>query len=76
MTEKGISFTSCKFFEKYPNTFKKSDAHLQCVDNNCAKFEECQPKDARGVDLYILVSTVYLRTTIKVQLQVNFSKNV
>ena len=32
------------------NTFKKSHAHLQCVHNNCARFEECQPKAVGGVD--------------------------
>jgi hypothetical protein len=33
-----------KFFEKCPNTSKKSHAHLQCVHNNCSRFEECQLK--------------------------------
>jgi hypothetical protein len=27
-----------------------SHAHLQCVHNNCAKFEECQHKGVREVD--------------------------
>jgi hypothetical protein len=39
-----------KFFEKWPNTSKKSHAHLQCVHNNCAKFDECQFKSVGGVD--------------------------
>jgi hypothetical protein len=30
--------------------YKKSHAHLQCVHNNCARFEECQPKGVKGVD--------------------------
>jgi hypothetical protein len=29
---------------------KKTQAHLQRVHNNCAKFGECQPKAVRGVD--------------------------
>jgi hypothetical protein len=29
---------------------KKSHAHLQCVHNNCARFEECQLKGVGGVD--------------------------
>jgi hypothetical protein len=46
----GKSSTTYKFFEKCPNTFKKSHAHLQCVHNNCARFEECQLKGVGGVD--------------------------
>jgi hypothetical protein len=34
-----------KFLEKRPNTFKNSHAHLQCVHDNWAKFEECQVCD-------------------------------
>jgi hypothetical protein len=33
-----ITTIHVNFFEKCPNTFKKSHAHLQCVHNNCAKF--------------------------------------
>jgi hypothetical protein len=43
--------TSCKFFEKSPNTSKKSHAHLQGVHKNYARFEDCQPKGVRGVDI-------------------------
>jgi hypothetical protein len=28
---------------------KKSHAYLQCVHNNCAKFEECQSKGVSGI---------------------------
>jgi hypothetical protein len=45
-----LNSTKCKFFEKYPNTSKKSHAHLQCVHKNCARFEECQLKGVGGVD--------------------------
>jgi hypothetical protein len=38
------------FRKQYMYTSKKSPAHLQCVPNNCARFEECQPKGVRGVD--------------------------
>jgi hypothetical protein len=34
---------------KCPKAYKKSHAHFQCVHNNCTKFEECQPKDVRGI---------------------------
>ena len=44
------SSTTWIFFEKCPSTFKKSHAHLQCVHNNCARFEECQPNRVGGVD--------------------------
>jgi hypothetical protein len=47
MMEKWLSSTACKFFEKCPNTSKKSHAHLQV---QYARFEECQFKSARGVD--------------------------
>jgi hypothetical protein len=30
--------------------FQKSHAHLQCVHNNCARFEESQRKGVRGAD--------------------------
>jgi hypothetical protein len=50
MLEKGLSSTTWKFFEKCPNTSKKSHAHLQYVHNNCARFEECQLKGVGGVD--------------------------
>ena len=42
--------TTWKFFEKSPNTSKKSHAHLQCVHNKCARFDECQLKGVGGVD--------------------------
>jgi hypothetical protein len=42
------SFTG-QFFEKISKYFL-SNAHHQCVYNNCAKFEECQHKGVRGVD--------------------------
>jgi hypothetical protein len=29
---------------------EKSHAHLQCVHNSCASFEESQPKGVGGVD--------------------------
>jgi hypothetical protein len=48
--QKWLSSTTCKFFEKCPNTSKKSHAHLQCVHDNCASFEECQLKGVGGVD--------------------------
>jgi hypothetical protein len=38
------------FFEKCPNTSKKSHAHLQCVHNNCSRFLKCQLKGVGGVD--------------------------
>jgi hypothetical protein len=38
------------FSKKCPNTSKTSHVHLQCVHNNCAKFEESQFKGVRGVD--------------------------
>ena len=41
-SQKWLSSTTWKFFEKCPNTPKKSHAHLQCVHNNCARLEECQ----------------------------------
>jgi hypothetical protein len=44
------SSTICKYFEKCPDTSNKSHAHLQCVHNNCARLEECQPKGVKGVD--------------------------
>jgi hypothetical protein len=46
----GLSSTTCTFLEQCPNTSTKSHAHLQCVHNTSAKFEECQPKGVRGVD--------------------------
>jgi hypothetical protein len=49
MLEKWLSSTICKFFEKCPNTSKKSHAHFQCVHNNCVRFEECQLKGVGGV---------------------------
>jgi hypothetical protein len=50
MLEKWLCSTTCEFFEKCPNTSKKSQAHLQCVHNKCAKFGECQSRGVRGVD--------------------------
>jgi hypothetical protein len=47
--KKWPSSTTCKFFEKYPNTSIKSHAHLQCVLNNYARFEECQLKGLHKV---------------------------
>jgi hypothetical protein len=44
--------------QKCPYTSKKSNAHLQCVHNNCAKFEECQPKGVNGVDYTKLVPSI------------------
>jgi hypothetical protein len=32
----------------FSNTVR-TPAHLQCVHNNHAKFEECQPKNVRGL---------------------------
>jgi hypothetical protein len=38
-------------FSKYVQTLlKKQLAHLQCVHNNSAKFEKCQPKGASDFD--------------------------
>jgi hypothetical protein len=49
--EKMSKFNTCIFFpKKCPNTSKNSHAHLQRVHNNCARFEECQPKGAGGFD--------------------------
>jgi hypothetical protein len=45
-----VNSTTCEFFEKCLNTSKESHAHLKSVHNNCARFEECQLKGARGVD--------------------------
>jgi hypothetical protein len=42
-------------FSKSPRTLLKSHAYLQCVNNNCAKLEECLPKGVRGVDYTKLV---------------------
>jgi hypothetical protein len=42
-------FNYMEIFLKCTNTFKKSHAHLQCVYNKCARFEECQPKGVGGV---------------------------
>jgi hypothetical protein len=50
MLKKWLSSTTCKFFEKCPNTSKASHAHLQCVHNNCARFEECPLKGVGGVN--------------------------
>jgi hypothetical protein len=50
MLEKQLSSTARKFFEKCPNTSKESHAYLQCVHNNCARFEECQPKGMGGIN--------------------------
>jgi hypothetical protein len=43
-------FNYIEFFKKCLNTSKKSHAHLQCVYNNYARFEECQLKGVGGVD--------------------------
>jgi hypothetical protein len=47
---KMTKFKYMEIFEKCPNTSKKSHAHLQCVHNNYARFEECQLKGVGGVD--------------------------
>jgi hypothetical protein len=77
MLEKWLSSTTCIFFKKCLKTSKKSHAHLQCVHNNCARLEECQPK---GVKELITQSRCRLFKTCwkndKVQLHVNFSTNV
>jgi hypothetical protein len=52
MPENDLSSTTSNFFEKCPNTSKKLHTNLQYVHNNCAKFEECQPRGMRGVDLH------------------------
>jgi hypothetical protein len=49
MLEKLLSSATYEFFEKCPNTSKKSHAHLY-DHNNCSRFEECRPKGVRGVD--------------------------
>jgi hypothetical protein len=47
---KMTKFNYMEIFRKCPNTSKKSHAHLQCVYNNCARFEECQLKGVGGDD--------------------------
>jgi hypothetical protein len=37
------------FFQLVPVIFQKSNAYLQCVHNNCARFEECQANGEREV---------------------------
>jgi CDP-diacylglycerol pyrophosphatase len=48
-----------------------------CPYNNCTRFEECQPKGVRGVDYTKYVPFIQnMLENDKVQLDVNFSKNV
>ena len=41
---KMTTFNYMEIFGKSPNTSKKLHAHLQCVHNTCARFDECQLK--------------------------------
>jgi hypothetical protein len=48
--EELITQSRWRLFSKNVTLFRKLHSHLQCVHNNCARFEECQPKGVRGLD--------------------------
>jgi hypothetical protein len=50
---KGVDNTSryhLRYAKHAGKMSKFNHAHLQCVHNKCARFEEYQPKGVRGVD--------------------------